>query len=69
MKTSDFLAEFDEEYFPKNYTPWISFDAHDPPFKLSELRAMAKRGIINLSEATEQYQLTFKATKERFGDE
>ena len=30
MKPSDFLADFYDEHFPKQYGVWITLDAHDP---------------------------------------
>lgn len=67
MKPSDFLAEFDDVYFPKHYGVWITLDAHDPPFKMDELRSMRRRGLIDLNESEGKYRLTIEATKLRFG--
>lgn len=69
MKPSDFLAEFDDCFFPKNYGVWITLDAHDPPFAMEELISMQRRGLIELNEAKEKYRLTIEATKLRFGRE
>lgn len=61
MKIAEFLAEFYNEQFPSNVGPWIGFDAHDPPFTLSQMKQMDKAGIIILDIENKQYRLTMKA--------
>jgi len=67
MKTIDFLREFDEDQFPMEFGPWISFVEHDPPFNKSTLNQMEKQGIIEINKNTGLYRLTRKATKINFG--
>lgn len=62
MKREEFLAEFDEEYFPERLGKVVHIDTHDPPFKRCDLRKMAQEGIIVLDEKSWTYRLTLGAT-------
>ncbi len=57
----DFLAEFNENQFPQQSSPWISYDDHDPAFLVKELRSFNKQGLIELDHENRRYCLTIKA--------
>lgn len=63
MTPENFVLEFVTEQMPTDLGPEISLDTHDPPFKKSELRQMAKLGFIVLDEEKWTYRLTMKATE------
>ena len=65
MKIADFVAEFEDEHFPSEVGPSIGVEDHDPPFTLSQLRSMEKRGLILLGADCGTYRLTLKATRAR----
>lgn len=51
---NDYDPELDEEFFPARYGRWVERDETDPMWRMSTLRAAAKKGIIELEEG-EQY--------------
>lgn len=57
----DFLAEFNENQFPQQSSPWIGYDDHDPAFLVKELRSFNKQGLIELDHENRRYCLTIKA--------
>jgi hypothetical protein len=65
MKAADFLCEFVADQFPQPVGPWISVDAHDPPWTRSQLKQMERQGLIELNRTDTHYRLTLKATKKR----
>lgn len=60
-----FLADMEDADFPTFAGPWRTFDHFDPPFRLRDLRAMDRRGAINLDEGGKRFRLTMLATDVR----
>ena len=58
-----FLNEFFADQFPEPSPlgPRIGFNQHEPPFTMTQLRKMAKQGLIVLDERDQSYRLTIKA--------
>ena len=62
MTPQEFVEEFDESQFPEELGQELDLSTHYPPFQKSDLRAMAKSGIIVLNDKQWTYRLTLKAT-------
>jgi hypothetical protein len=61
MKACEFIAEFTYDQFPSD-GPWVARDFHDPPFTRTQLKQMAKQGVIEMHpEYPDTYRLTWKA--------
>jgi hypothetical protein len=62
MKAADFLADMQDEWFPRQVGPWIGIDAHDPPYTMTQLKQMEKQNVIQFDKERANYRLTLKAS-------
>ena len=65
MTPEEFVREFEDGHFPLRIGPWISFDAHDPPFLMRDLDQMRRDGLIVLDKPARRFCLTLKASDTR----
>jgi acetoacetate decarboxylase len=68
MDIQDFLANFDEDDFPKTISRWFTEDDFDPPFLRGELRMMERKKLIIVARTDPKkwrFALTLSASAAR----